>query len=513
MLVVIASKSFSQRIQNHYSPELYANLQLLEASGLIPQGSTAQRPLSEKKIEELLCKTEQVADSLQYVVDLVKSSRKLLVKNSKESNANFEINLLQKVTISNVLTNQDGSSIQQNGLSGVDAVIQPLLIDREGRFYNETSNTYLETLHSFSYKDKVSVQVQPQIVTSRSNTTQHLLRFQKLLFKVNLGFAEVSVGRDNVLWGIRNNGGLLFSENARPLDMIKLSSHGQNQLPWFLKNAGTYSFSTFVAGMGKHYSRKNATLAAYRFDYQPTEKWNIGIEHTVVIGGEGLDQPSVGRAVGEYIGFLIKPGDPAPSNHNITVTILKNFKTFNAYFGVMLEDTDYNLEMQFVHNGTWLFGYHNPNLGQNGKLSLRSEIINSSPRAYRHGIYRSGHAINQRILGFGLGPDVLQSTTTLDFLNDNNGRFSLNFQYINRSGNSYRVIKKGNGDFIDLEVIESRPSENHLIFMTNWSKTITKQLNFKIQAGLDYTRNKDFVAKSNTLDYMVDFSIEFFPGI
>lgn len=130
----------------------------------------------------------------------------------------------------------------------------------------------METEHAINYKNILSFQAQPQIILNKKNVNTTLLRFQKLVFKADFGYVEFTVGRENILWGVSSIGGLLFSDNAPPMDMIKLSTTGQKKLPWFLKRAGTYQFASFIANMGDNYFRSNAKLAAYRFDYQPTEK-------------------------------------------------------------------------------------------------------------------------------------------------------------------------------------------------------------------------------------------------
>lgn len=81
----------------------------------------------------------------------------------------------------------------------------------------------------------MSIQLQPQLVMNKNNAVNNQLRFQKLLLNANLGYLQLSIGRDNIQWGPRGNGGLLLSQNAPALDMIKLSVAGQKKLPWFFK--------------------------------------------------------------------------------------------------------------------------------------------------------------------------------------------------------------------------------------------------------------------------------------
>jgi hypothetical protein len=505
--------SYGQSSQNIYSPLIYSNLAILEGNGLIPQGSLAQRPLSEKVILSLLEMAEQKKDKTIFQDSLISRTRKFLVQNKATHSKDFNIELLQKILFSQILTSQNESWIESNGLSGVNAIFQPLLSNRQGRMYQDRFNSYLETNHSLSYKNRLVVQMQPQLILNQNNAVSNQFRFQKLVFKANLGIAELSVGRENVVWGLRSNGGLLFSDNAPPLDMIKISTTGQKPLPFFLKKLGTFSASTFVADLGEGYSRPHAKMAAYRFDYQPTEKWNLGIEHTATLGGTKNQNTSAYRIIGEFTGFLIRPGDPSPSNHNISISAARKFRNLSTYVTIMFEDTDNNLEMLFIHNASWLFGMYMPNIGGNTSLSLNTELIRSGPRAYRHGIYRDGHAINGRVLGLGLGPDVFMSSTSINYSSSNQNLLKMNFQYLNRSGNSYQVITQGNGDFVDLETTTRRSGEKHYIVGLNWIKSINEMLNTTFSFGLDYTSNKNFVSGKKRLDYMLEFSLEFTPGI
>lgn len=510
---LLSINGFGQSTRNIYSNSVYYNLQLLEVEGLIPQGSLAQRPLSEKVILSLLERAEQKNDKTISQDSLISRTRKFLGQKKVPHSKNFNIELLEKVSFSQVLTSQKESRIESNGLSGVNAIFQPLLSNRQGSMYQNRFNSYLETNHALSYKDKFAIQLQPQLILNKNNAVSNQLRFQKLLFKANLGIAEISVGRENVVWGIRSNGGLLFSDNAPPLDMIKISTSGQIRLPWFLKRLGTFSFASFIANLGKDYSSPNSKMAAYRFDYQPTEKWNLGIEHTVTLGGIKNQNTSAYRIIGEFTGFLIRPGDPSPSNHNISISAARKFRNLSTYITIMFEDTDNNLDMLFIHNASWLFGMKMPSIGGNPSLSLNTEVIRSGPRAYRHGIYRDGHAINGRVLGFGMGPDVFMSTTSINYSISNKNLLKMNFRYLNRSGNSYQVITQGNGDFVDLETTTQISGEKHYIVGLNWLKPINNMLNTTFNFGLDYTSNKNFVGGKKRLDYVLEFSLEFSPGI
>ena len=513
LVYLIFQTALGQSTQNGYSFLVYQNLELLEGNGLIPQGALAQRPLSEKVILSLLEKAEEKNDKTTSQDSLISWTRKLIGQKTGAHPKDFNIELLEKVSFSQVLTSQKESRIESNGLSGINAIFQPLLSNRQGRMYQDRFNSYLETNHALTYKDKFAIQMQPQLILNKNNAVSNQLRFQKLLFKANLGIAEISVGRENVVWGLRSNGGLLFSDNAPPLDMIKIATSGQIRLPWFLKQLGTFSFASFVADLGKDYARPHAKMATYRFDYQPTEKWNFGIEHTVTLGGTKNQNTSAYRIIGEFTGFLIRPGDPSPSNHNISISAARKFWNLSTYVTIMFEDTDNNLDMLFIHNASWLFGMHMPNLGGNTSLSLNTELIRSGPRAYRHGIYSDGHAINRRVLGFGLGPDVFMSTTSINYSISNKNLLKMNFQYLNRSGNSYQVVTQGNGDFVDLEATTQRSGEKHYIVGLNWIKSINEMLNTTFNFGLDYTNNKNFVKGEKRLDYMLEFSLEFTPGI
>ncbi|MEQ6121667.1 capsule assembly Wzi family protein [Reichenbachiella sp. MALMAid0571] len=504
---------YGQSTQNVYNPQVYANLDVLQAKGLISQGALAQKPLKEQTILKLLDNAQQKVETDDPIFTFIESTRNLLTNRQINHSKDFNIDLLQKVSFAQVLTNQREGLVEENGLGGVDAIFQPLLTNQEGRLFRNSYNAYLETNQAINYKDLLSIQLQPQLVMNKNNAVNNQLRFQKLLLNANLGYLQLSIGRDNIQWGPRHKGGLLLSQNAPALDMIKLSVAGQKKLPWFLKKLGTYNFSTFVANMGNDYAQSNAKMAAYRFDFQPTEKWNFAVEHTVVLGGKGIGTPGLSRAIGEYVGFLIEAGDPAPSNHNFTGSITRNFGDANVYIAGMFEDIDSNFEMLMVHNATWLLGFYLPEIGYNAAWSLRTELIRSAPRAYRHGIYQDGHSINGRILGFGLGSDVFLLNTELTYLSDKVGFLTMSIQYINRSGDTYNIITETENDFVDLEINENRPEENHYLLGLNWTKGLNDKLNVNFSLGLDYTHNYHFVKKDSQLDYMCGLKVEFFPNL
>jgi hypothetical protein len=68
----------------------------------------------------------------------------------------------------------------------------------------------------------------------------------------NLLFGNLAIdaGRDYTIFGQSPAGGLLFSDNAPTLDMVRISNDRPAALPWVLRVLGPAGASLFVADLG-----------------------------------------------------------------------------------------------------------------------------------------------------------------------------------------------------------------------------------------------------------------------
>ena len=63
---------------------------------------------------------------------------------------------------------------------------------------------------------------------------------------LGLGSLEFSIGRQSLWWGQGRHGSLVLTNNAEPLDMIRLTNPNPILLPWVFKYLGPFRFDLFL---------------------------------------------------------------------------------------------------------------------------------------------------------------------------------------------------------------------------------------------------------------------------
>src|SRR4029079_6072250 len=175
-----------------------------------------------------------------------------------------------------------------NGIGKIDAAINPLVSNRQGRVFHEGNNLAVETTHYLESRF-VAVGLNPQFSVSDSADwkTRPLTRIQNAQLRVLLGNFAIDVGREDLLWGQGNEVGLLNSNNAPPLNLLKLSNDLPIQLPWILRSLGSSKFSIFYSDLGAQQNFPDAYMVGYKISVAPTSRLELGTTIYSKSGGRG----------------------------------------------------------------------------------------------------------------------------------------------------------------------------------------------------------------------------------
>lgn len=114
----------------------------------------------------------------------------------------------------------------------------------------------------------------------------------KLTFK-NI---ELEVGRDSPWWGPGFHGAVLFSNNTRPLDLVKLSSAEPFLPPSFLKFLGPTKVTFFLARLEEERDFPRAQLAGLRLNSSLFPFWSWGFPGPSSSATGGVPPPRSGTS-------------------------------------------------------------------------------------------------------------------------------------------------------------------------------------------------------------------------
>lgn len=401
--------------------ETYGILARLEAVGVIKSGLLTTRPISRREVVRLLEEAEKNSNGHgPFIKGLI---RKLRREFGDEKGGARYIKPVERVYAGFVYSDQDlnynnDGDIHENGLN-----IRPGLISRAD-------------LGWFAYR------INPELHYSGDYTE---LVMKKAYAVVDFADLELEIGRDSQWWGPGHHGTLLMSNNAQPLDMVKLSSPSPVLLPWIFSHLGPFRFVFFISKLEEERAVPEPNIWGLRLNFKPAPQVEIGLQRTALFGGDGRSE-SLGTWWQSLIGrgenrAGVEAGDQR-AGIDIKVTVPFESQPAQLYLEAAGEDEVGGLPSKWAFlGGVYLPGI----IGE--RIDLRAEYavnhVDGNPDVwYSHHIYRSGYTYNGRVIGHHMGTDSRDLFLELScFLPEINGvaRMSYNREEHGLSGDEKPV--------------------------------------------------------------------------
>jgi hypothetical protein len=301
-----------------------------------------------------------------------------------------------------------------------------------GRFTFE-SETRLGGLLLLSVRPIFELQQNDQ---QESDTTFGLLEGKAALA---LGPVEISAGRQSLWWGQGRHGSLILTNNAKPLDMVRVTNPTPVLLPWFLEYLGPFRFDVFWSRLEEERMVREPYFAGLRLNFKPLPFFEFGGSRTVIFGGEGRPDVDFSDFFTILGGKNLAGGEDtsnqlAALDARLRLPFLWGTELYGEVGGE--DEADH-----FIANTAYLIGLHLPRLEPSGRLSLRleyadlSRIDNNSPPWYHHSIYSSGYTYEQKILGHHVGGAARDIFAEMRLLFPLDWTFSLGFDLEERGFN------------------------------------------------------------------------------
>jgi hypothetical protein len=98
----------------------------------------------------------------------------------------------------------------------------------------------------------------------------------------NFKSIQLSVGRQSLWWGPNRDGPLTYSDNAEPMDMIRLSKTSPWRLPSFLSWLGPMRWEFFGGLMAGHHHPAHPGVDGQKISFKPTPNLEFGFSRTIV---------------------------------------------------------------------------------------------------------------------------------------------------------------------------------------------------------------------------------------
>jgi membrane-associated phospholipid phosphatase len=263
---------------------------------------------------------------------------------------------------------------------------------------------------------------------------------------VTLDGWQILVGKQSLSWGPGPGGSMLWSDNAEPVDMVRLVNPEPIRLPGILKYLGPLRFDQFIGRLGGDTFVRRPFIYGNKINLKPLPNLEIGYGRTVTIGGVGGNPLTLGNFFDSFFGRQSNstlgrsvPGD----SHSVFDWTFNVPKVHNyiVFYGDWYTDDDF-IAAQTPSQSAYRPGIYITHFPGVPKLDLHIEAANTeSPVVpgtpgnsgnlnYWNFVYRDGYTNNGNLLGNVVGRDGqtyqgwltywLGSKNTLQFVYKNN---------------------------------------------------------------------------------------------
>jgi hypothetical protein len=204
----------------------------------------------------------------------------------------------------------------QTTRAGLDGVERQPLENQGGRSVSDGLNTRLTWRGWAQAGNWAALTLEGEV---RSHDPDEDLFLTEGSLKSTLFFLDLEIGRDRQWWGPGEHGALILSDNAPPMDMIRISNAHPSRLPWVLSNLGEWKWAIFITRLEHDRDFPRAKLGGVRLVWSPIGWLELGASRTVIFGGEG--RPHFTRPI-DYLRILVgygsdNEGSPYLGNDNL----------------------------------------------------------------------------------------------------------------------------------------------------------------------------------------------------
>ncbi len=400
----------------------------------------------------------------------------------------------------------------------------PLLPNDQGIVYGNGSNYAFQFASSFEFLGLFSGYVEPLFLlrqdgssgiasggtpaTVGSYGTNDVALLTGYVKYASSHSFEIEIGRDSMWWGQGYTGTLILTDNAPPLDMIKVSNPAPIILPGFLRGLGPFKYSFFFARLEDNRDYSDTLYGGERLDFKPTPNFEMGFSQTFQFGGVGSGSPGTFLNWFE-LASMLKMGGTNNENENHEAAFdfryrMPYFQDAELYGEWGGEDTGFkpdNIRTFFLQDIGYQIGLYIPRLTSDARTDLRLEYTDNVNEGgpgtvlngfwYGHSVYRSGMTYYGFILGDPMGPDARQGFARLTRYIYNDLKVGLDGGYTERGANVGRAI------------------ENEFQIGADLTYNINSEITAMMRYAWGDIRNYDLTVGSNQQDNLLMMQVKY----
>ena len=286
-----------------------------------------------------------------------------------------------------------------------------LFENKDGWILKDGFNARIQATSWAKFSNICAVSVTPGIRYSKENTAVNI---EDAHLRINpTGWnTEYAIGRSSMWWGPGFRGTILMSNNAFPLNTLRINNVTPFRLPWIFKNMGRFCGNFFVTRMDNNFTLPHAMISGWKLDYIPCGFLKLGLGHVLMFGGKGVNMQGFSHLIGtESLFFSAGGGGDEPENHIMSWDIQLFLKRIDRFLpiatGVKLysewgaEDESKSIPVDLAS----ITGAYFTDVFKIPGFDLKAEIARFNKIFYTHFRYTSGYTNKDIFIGHEAGPD------------------------------------------------------------------------------------------------------------
>ena len=130
----------------------------------------------------------------------------------------------------------------------------------------------------------------------------------------SFGNSAISLGTEEMSWGLGHFTGLSQSNNAQPFPALRWQNVHPSLLPWVFRYLGQFRYQVFFGQLDDNRYFAHPWIDGQIVSFKPLPSFEFGFNHTIDFGGRHNDNYSVPGFIGRATGFAT--GNPTGANTN-----------------------------------------------------------------------------------------------------------------------------------------------------------------------------------------------------
>ncbi|MBI4412695.1 MAG: hypothetical protein HY541_09475, partial [Deltaproteobacteria bacterium] len=362
-----------------------------------------------------------------------------------------------------------------------------------------------ETNHWALLGDHFSAALRPRLqlqITNDQGRKENGFFVQELYGSAYFLNTQIDFGRRQIIWGQSRLGGMILSNNARPVDGITIF----NPSPWKIRYLGNLRYTFFLATLGPEQNFRNPLFSGIKLSLMPVDWFEAGIARALIFGGEGSPSSSFGDHLSDYFGA--RPGNINSVNLSNSINgfelrgripPLRNLELYAEFY---FDDFTLGHPLRsLVQDSGISAGIYLPRADTKGSVSLRLEGKKTSSVLYKHPDWN--WALNHFVLGDPLGADAESAGIRLIKRLNPKTKVTGQFTFERIDSDTYQGgVPEGRRKTVD------GTAEKRFRGSLGLSHQFTKRLHAAVDFGYEHVSDFNFAEGNNRENFLFNLALE-----